>query len=91
MPGCTDTGGDPDLLPLHAESDGRPEFVGFGVVQEQAAAFRSHDFRSLLSNLYQHRVDLKVKAYDEKGRSVFDRQGELVCEAAAHLCRLFLE
>ena len=26
---------------------------------------------------------MKVKAYDESGRPVFDRQGELVCEAAA--------
>ncbi len=28
-------------------------------------------------------LGMKVKAYDENGRPVFDRQGELVCEAAA--------
>jgi len=28
-------------------------------------------------------LGMKVKAYDEKGRSVFDQQAELVCEAAA--------
>ncbi len=28
-------------------------------------------------------LGMKVKAYDEHGRAVFDRQGELVCEAAA--------
>jgi acetoacetyl-CoA synthetase len=28
-------------------------------------------------------LGMKVKAYDEKGRPVFDRQGELVCEAAS--------
>jgi acetoacetyl-CoA synthetase len=28
-------------------------------------------------------LGMKVKAYDEKGRPIFDRQGELVCEAAA--------
>ena len=28
-------------------------------------------------------LGMKVKAYDEQGRAVFDRQGELVCEAAA--------
>jgi acetoacetyl-CoA synthetase len=28
-------------------------------------------------------LGMKVKAYDEQGRVVFDRQGELVCEAAA--------
>lgn len=28
-------------------------------------------------------LGMKVKAYDEQGHSVFDRQGELVCEAAA--------
>jgi acetoacetyl-CoA synthetase len=28
-------------------------------------------------------LGMKVKAYDEKGRAVFDRQAELVCEAAA--------
>ena len=28
-------------------------------------------------------LGMKVKAYDEKGRPVFDQQGELVCEAAA--------
>ncbi|MFU8796683.1 MAG: acetoacetate--CoA ligase, partial [Dehalococcoidia bacterium] len=28
-------------------------------------------------------LGMKVKAYDESGRSVLDRQGELVCEAAA--------
>ncbi len=28
-------------------------------------------------------LGMKVKAYDEKGRSIFDQEGELVCEAAA--------
>lgn len=28
-------------------------------------------------------LGMKVKAYDENGRPIFDRQGELVCEAAA--------
>ena len=28
-------------------------------------------------------LGMKVKAYDEKGRPIFDREGELVCEAAA--------
>ena len=28
-------------------------------------------------------LGMKVKAYDENGRSIFDREGELVCEAAA--------
>ena len=28
-------------------------------------------------------LGMKVKAYDEKGRPVFDQEGELVCEAAA--------
>jgi len=34
---------------------------------------------------------MKVKAYDEKGRPVYGQQGELVCEAAAPPCPLFLE
>ncbi len=28
-------------------------------------------------------LGMKVKAYDEQGRSIFDQEGELVCEAAA--------
>jgi acetoacetyl-CoA synthetase len=28
-------------------------------------------------------LGMRVKAYDERGRAVFDKQGELVCEAAA--------
>ena len=48
-----------------------------------ASAWAPQSSRSMPGQLQGPALGMKVKAYDEKGKPVYDQQGELVCEAPA--------